>query len=376
MTPPQRTDTAAGAAPAADPAGTDPGAAAQIVLGAAAIPEPDRQWLRAVEALPVASVWQGGHVLPPTGTGEVVTRLALLTAWTEHVRVGSATIVLPLYQPVVLAKQLLDLDVHSGGRLTVGVGVGGEFPAEFDAVGVPLAERGARTDEAIAVLRALWGGGPTSFAGRFHRLDQVTLRAVALAEDHGADPGPSGGRQERAGAGPAPAGGGGTRQGRPGGPPIVVSGRRPAAMRRAARLGDGWMPYLVSPGAYARSVQTIRTEAAAAGRTLEDFEWLVFLYTVVRRDGDRARDELAAFLGKAYGDKPAAMLEAIAPAGTPAEVAAAIQRYVDAGARHIVIAPAVRSGSAEVVRLAAEEVLPRLTVPAAAGAGHPAREPS
>ena len=131
----------------------------RITFGAAALPEPDRAWLAAAEDLPIESVWQGGHVLPPTNTGEAITRLALMTAWTERVRVGSAILLLPLYQPVLVAKQLADLDSRSGGRLTVGVGVGGEFPSEFDAIGVPIAERGARTDEAIDVLRALWAGG-------------------------------------------------------------------------------------------------------------------------------------------------------------------------------------------------------------------------
>jgi probable F420-dependent oxidoreductase len=308
----------------------------RITLGAAALPEPEPGWLAAAEELPLDSVWQGGHVLPPSPTGEAITRLALLTAWTERLRVGSAVLVLPLYHPVVVAKQLADLDARSGGRLTVGVGVGGDFAGEFAAVGVPVGERGPRTDEAMDVMRALWSGEPVTHHGRFVDLDGVELRPVA-------DPG-------------------GTT-GRPGGPPLVVSGRKPPAMRRAARRGDGWMPYLVSPDAYARSVATVRAEAEAAGRDLAAFEWMLYLYCSVRPDGDRARDDVASFLGRAYGDKPGAMLDRIAPAGTPEEVAAKVQPYVDAGARHIVISPAAHEDTFEVVRLAAQEVLPRLVVP-------------
>ena len=311
----------------------------RITLGAAALPEPDPAWLAAAEQLPLESVWQGGHVLPPSPTGEAVTRLALMTAWTERLRVGSAVLVLPLYHPVVVAKQLADLDARSGGRLTVGVGVGGDFRDEFAAVGVPVSERGPRTDEGMDVLRALWSGKPVTHHGRFVDLDGVELRPVASPDG---------------------------RTGQPGGPPLVVSGRKEAAMRRAARRGDGWMPYLVSAGAYARSVETIRTEAAAAGRDLAGFEWLLYLYCSVRADGDRARDDVASFLGRAYGDKPGAMLDRIAPAGTPEEVAAKVQPYVDAGARHIVIAPATPTDTLEVVQLAATEVLPQLTIPAAA----------
>lgn len=309
-----------------------------ITFGAAALPEPEPKWLAAAERLPIESIWQGGHVLPPTGTGEAITRLALLTAWTERVRVGTAILLLPLYQPVLVAKQLADLDSRSGGRVSVGIGVGGEFATEFEAVGVPIGERGARTDEAIEILRILWKGGPVSHHGRFYHFDDVELRPVR----------PPGVEQ------PAM---------RPGGPPLVVSGRKAPAMRRSARFGDGWMPYLVSPSAYARSVETIRGEAAQAGRDLEGFEWMLYLYCSVRRDGDRARDDVARFLGGAYGDKPGAMLDRIAPAGTPGEVAARVQEYVDAGARHIVISPAAHEGTLEVVQLAAEEVLPRLRLP-------------
>src|SRR5215468_6741706 len=151
----------------------------QILFGAAALPEPDRRWLAAAERLPVDSVWQGGHLLPPTSTGEAITRLALMTAWTERVRVGSSVLLLPLYHPVVLAKQLADLDARAGGRLRVGVGVGGEFPQEFRAVGVPMDERGARTSEAMEVLRALWQGGPVTRPGRFFPLDDIEVRPVA-----------------------------------------------------------------------------------------------------------------------------------------------------------------------------------------------------
>jgi probable F420-dependent oxidoreductase len=311
----------------------------RIIFGAAALPEPDRAWLAAAERLPIESLWQGGHILPRTGTGEAITRLALLAAWTERARVGTAVLVLPLYHPVVVAKQLADLDAWSGGRVTVGVGVGGEFPQEFEALGVPVGERGARTDEAMDVLRALWSGKPVSREGGFFPLDGVTLHAVD-------PPGVA-----------APAG-------RDGGPPLVVSGRKEPAMRRAARRGDGWMPYLVSPGAYARSVATVRAEAAAAGRDLAGFEWMLYTYCSIRPDGDRARHDVATFLGGAYGDKAPEMLARIAPAGTPEEVASRFQEYVDAGVRHFVISPAAPTDTLEVVRLAAEEVLPRLTVPA------------
>lgn len=309
----------------------------RILLGAAALPEPERDWLAAAERLPIASIWQGGHLLPPTHTGEVITRLSLITAWTERVRIGTSILLLPLYHPVIVAKQLADLDSRSGGRVSVGIGVGGEFRQEFDSVGVPVNERGARTDSAMQVLRALWSGGPTSYHDQFFDLDDVVLRPVQSPSSTGM---------------------------KDGGPPLLVSGRKERAMRRAARLGDGWMPYLVSPNAYARSVRTIEEDAQATGRDLAGFEWMMYLYCSVRTEGDRARDDVARFLGGAYGDKPGAMLDRIAPAGTPDEVAARMQQYVDAGVRHFIISPAAHEDTLEIVRLAAEEVLPQLSVPA------------
>jgi alkanesulfonate monooxygenase SsuD/methylene tetrahydromethanopterin reductase-like flavin-dependent oxidoreductase (luciferase family) len=307
------------------------------VFGAAALPEPEPRWLAAIERLPIESVWQGGHLLPPSHSGEAITRLALMTAWTERVRVGSAILLLALYHPVVVAKQLLDLDARSGGRISVGVGVGGEFAKEFEAVGVPLSERGVRTDESIEILRRLWKGGASSFHGRFFSFDDVELRAV-----HAPDPA--------------------TRPAQTGGPPLIVSGRKEPAMRRAARLGDGWMPYLMSASAYARSVHAIEGEARDNARDLTGFEWMMYLYTSIRRDGDRARQDVASFLGRAYGDRPAEMLDRIAPAGTPIEVASRLQDYVDAGVRHFIISPAASEDTLEVVTLAAEEVLPRLVI--------------
>jgi alkanesulfonate monooxygenase SsuD/methylene tetrahydromethanopterin reductase-like flavin-dependent oxidoreductase (luciferase family) len=311
----------------------------RIVFGAAALPEPERAWLAAAERLPIESIWHGGHILPPTATGEAITRLALLTAWTERVRVGSAVLVLPLYNPVIVAKQVADLDSRSGGRVSIGVGVGGEFPAEFDAVGVPVAERGTRTDEGIEILRALWKGEPVNHQGKHFNLADVVLRPVKAPAEQAS-------RMQ------------------PGGPPVIVCGRKEPPMRRAARLGDGWMPYLMSPSAYARSVDTIRTEAAAIGRDLGNFEWMMYLYCSVRRDGERARDDVATFLGSAYGDKPREMLDRIAPSGTPEQVAKILQEYVDAGVRHFVISPAAPLDTLEVVTLAANEVLPRLRLPA------------
>jgi alkanesulfonate monooxygenase SsuD/methylene tetrahydromethanopterin reductase-like flavin-dependent oxidoreductase (luciferase family) len=184
----------------------------------------------------------------------------------------------------------------------------------------------------------LWAGGAVSHHGRHFAFDNIDLRTVV-------SPGERAARMQR------------------GGPPILISGRKEPAMRRAARVGDGFMPYLVSANAYARAAATIREEAAALGRDLSRFQWMLYLYCSIRRDADRARADVAKFLGSAYGDKPQEMLDRIAPSGTPEQVASYIQAYVDAGVRHIIISPAAPSDTLEVVSLAAREVLPRLRLP-------------
>src|SRR5206468_3719735 len=120
----------------------------------------DRGAVRAFEDAGAASLWVGGHVASPHGSPEAIVWLARLVEQTEDVRVGTATLLLPLYPPGIAAKQLADLDRASGGRLVIGVGVGGEYPADFEASGVPIAERGARTSEAMEVMRAFWTGEP------------------------------------------------------------------------------------------------------------------------------------------------------------------------------------------------------------------------
>lgn len=279
-----------------------------------------------LESLPIDSLWAGGHVASPNPSPEAMIALAGLAAGTERVRVGTSILLLPLYAPAIVAKQVADLDNTTGGRVTLGVGIGGEYPAEFRACQVPVSERGPRTDEAIPLLRALWTGDPVTHTGRYYPMDDVRIH-------------------------PAPV--------QAGGPPIVVAGRQEAAMRRAALLGDGWMPYLYSPRRYAASVETIREIATREGRDLTGFEWFAFVFVGVDPDGERARDEAAGFLGGTYRQDFRAMLASVAAVGTAAEVAATLQQFVDAGVRHLVFAPAAADAAATVDRLFAE-VIPRL----------------
>jgi probable F420-dependent oxidoreductase len=256
-------------------------------------------------------------------------QLAGLCAVTERVRVGTSILLLPLYPPAIVAKQVADLDRFTGGRVTLGVGVGGEYPREFRACGVPLAERGARTDEAIGLIRQLWTGEPVTHAGRFFAMEDVRIQ-------------------------PAPV--------QPGGPPVVVAGRQPPAMRRAARLGDGWMPYLYSARRYRDSVDTVRAIAVEEGRDLVGFGWYAFVFTNAGADSRVAKEEAAAFLGGTYAQDFDAMLDSVAAAGSVREVTAVLQAFVDAGARHLILVPAARGERRTIVERVVHEVVPALVV--------------
>lgn len=288
--------------------------------------------VRQLERLPIDSLWAGGHVASRNPSTEAMMSLARLSAMTERVRIGTATLLLPLYAPAIVAKQVADLDRATSGRLILGVGVGGEYPQEFRACQVPVTERGRRTDEAIPLLRRLWSAEEVSHDGRYYTMQDVKIH-------------------------PAPA--------QPGGPPIVVSGRKEPAMRRAALLGDGWMPYLYSARRYAASVATVRQYAADAGRELTDFGWYAFVFVNVDPDGGRAREGAARTMGGNYNQDFRQMVDNVAAAGTSAEVTAKLQAFVDAGARHFIFMPAAGDGGDPdaIVQRLIDEVVPELRLP-------------
>jgi probable F420-dependent oxidoreductase len=289
--------------------------------------QPERSLVETFEALPIDSLWVGGHVASTNPSPEAMVQLARLAALTSRVRVGTSILLLPLYPPAIVAKQVADLDAATGGRVTLGVGVGGEYPQEFRACQIPLSERGGRTDEAIPLLRRLWSGEELSHSGRYYAMEEVRIH-------------------------PAPV--------QPNGPPIIVAGRKERAMQRAVALGDGWMPYLYSARRYADSVETIRRLADEAGRDLTNFEWFAFVFVNVHDDAEKAKEEAAEFLGGTYRQDFHSMLPHIAVAGSPDDVVSGLTEFARAGANHLVFTSASRSRSRAVALRIVEEILPRV----------------
>lgn len=286
----------------------------------------DGEAVRSLEDAGATSFWVGGHVASVNPSPEPMMWLARLAEQTRSATIGTATLLLPLYPPALIAKQIADLDRSSGGRVALGIGVGGEYPSDFAAVDVPLEERGSRADEAIDLLRRFWTAEPVEHAGRHFRYDGVRIH-------------------------PAP------RQ--HGGPPIYVSGRREPAMRRAARAGDGWMPYLYSPRRYAESVERIHGLASDLDRDLDGFEWLVYLMVAVDEDAEAARRGAARFLGGTYRQDFDAMVDHVAVAGSIDDVGERLTSYVEAGARHLILCPIHGDALATAEQLLSD-VLPRL----------------
>jgi probable F420-dependent oxidoreductase len=189
---------------------------------------------QAAERLGFDSLWAAHHVILPyeresrypyqrSGTEiamspgmqwlDPIVTLSMIAAVTERVRLGTSVFVLPYRDPVTLAAELAALDVLSEGRLVLGVGVGW-MREEFEAIGVPATERGARTDEHLQVMKTLWSEDPASFAGRFTRFENVVLATTPRTE---------------------------------GGPPIWIGGNTDAALRRALLFGSGWHGFEVFP---------------------------------------------------------------------------------------------------------------------------------
>ena len=223
--------------------------------------------VRALDSLGYDSIWSGDHVAFAGPILDPLIQLAQAAALSDRLTIGTAVYLLPLRHPAPVAKQVATLDTVSSGRMIFGVGVGGEFPIEFQLCGVPVEERGARLSEGIRVLRKLWSGQPAAHEGRFYPYPEVAIE-------------------------PPPV--------QPGGPPIWCGGRADAALRRAGRLADGWMSYVVDPERYRRSLVTIATAAAAAGRTLDRFGTAHLLFVRLDKDRESALAFAARFLSIRY----------------------------------------------------------------------------
>ena len=212
------------------------------VSGVWATPENIAAFARRAEGLGYGSLWTYQRLLAPADTDwgfqyrsvlDPVVALSFAAAVTSRVRLGSATVCAPYLPPVMLAKQFASLDVVSGGRLDVGMGLGWA-PEEFAALDVPMQGRGDRLEETVACLRALWGPDPVSFEGPHAHVPSARFEPKPVQRQ---------------------------------GPPILLGATAEVALRRAGRIADGWISSSRFELAEVRSaVTTIRDAAESAGR--------------------------------------------------------------------------------------------------------------
>jgi probable F420-dependent oxidoreductase len=255
-------------------------------------------------------VGAGEHVMrdDPSGPTQLaLSALAVAAGATERVSLLSSIVIAPLHHPVLLAKEAAVVDLASGGRLVLGIGVAGEFPTEFEAMDIPLNQRGTRTDEAIEVARAIWGGPDASHHGKRFNFDGFTLSPPTHS---------------------------------PGGPPIWVGGRGEPAMERAVRAGDGWLPYLFTPSQYARGAGQVREMLEKAGRGDEaDFGYGLHLMTALGSTHEEALASAARGLADAYrySGSYEDLAERYVLLGPPEEAAERINEFREAGAGHILL---------------------------------------
>ena len=265
--------------------------------------EQARRTIAALSEWGYQSVWCGDHVAFTGPMSDPLTQLTYFSALNPNLAYGTSVYLLPLRHPTAVAKVVATLDRLMGaGHFVFGVGVGGEFPPEYEACGVPLKQRGGRANEGIEVIKRLWSGEPTEYRGKYFSFRKITMLPKPLT---------------------------------PGGPPIWVGGRAESALRRAATLGDGWMPYAVSPKRVADGLEIIAREAAKAGREFERFGTMIHLFTTLGPTYEAALDVAAHHLSKRYAmdfREPAKRYAAI---GKPADVAARIADFIKAGIRDV-----------------------------------------
>ena len=251
------------------------------------------------------SLWAGDHISFAIPILDPLLQLAQAAVVSRRLTLGTSVLLVPLRHPVPIAKQVLTLDQLTEGRFIFGVGVGGEFPREYQACGVPLNERGARLAEGVQVVRKFFSGAPVSHHGKF----------FGPFEDIPMLPGPR----------------------RPGGPPIWFAGRKPSALRRIGRLGDGFLAYVITPEMYREALTTISDAADAAGRGAVPFGTGHLLFTRLDKDYETALDRATETLSVRYAMDFRRAAERYCALGTPAMVAERIRAFHAAGVRHIAL---------------------------------------
>src|SRR5436190_21048797 len=255
------------------------------------------------ERTEIDSVWFSDRLSSPLPILWPMTAMAAVAARTRRLKFGPSVLIAPFRSPVLAARQIAMLDYLSGGRVLPAVGIGVEQEHEFLAAGVPFRERGRRTDEAIQVMRRCWEESEVTFAGEFWRLDRITVLPRPIQQPM----------------------------------PLWIGGNSEAAMRRAGRLGDGWIPSFITPAELRVGVEKTRAFAVEAGREVPADHFGALFYYCLDPDPAVARALATPFIPRGRADD--ATLERCTAFGPPALVRERLEEYVAGGASKFILRP-------------------------------------
>jgi probable F420-dependent oxidoreductase len=252
--------------------------------------------------------------------------LAAAATVTERVTLGTSILLLPLKHPVLVAKAVTTLDHLSKGRASLGIGIGGEYQPEFDAMQIRKEDRGARTNDAIKLMKRLWTEDDVTFESRFFPMKDITIEPKPVRKPH---------------------------------PPIYVGGRR-KALRRVATLGDGWFPYLYTPEMYREDWGKITDLAVEAGRDPAVIEPAIYVFIAIDESYEAAAKVAADRLQFTYAQSFDKLVYRYPIIGTPEQCAERVNEYIEAGCRHVVFTPAAAHDQAKAFpQIVAEKIIPR-----------------
>ena len=281
------------------------------------------EFFRSAESLGFHSLWVIDRVFHPVNIIEPLTLLTCAASVTSRVRLGTAVLLFVLRNPILVAKTTATLDYLSGGRLTLGISLGGR-DNEFEPLGVSMKRRVSRFTEGLTLLRQLWSERDVSFHGRYFNMDNVNV-----------DPKPV----QRPGI------------------PIIMGGSADAVLKRSAEDADGW----VAGGAgdaegFRQAWEKISSYAQAVGKDSAALESAKPIYTNVGDNRQHCKEQLEAFTHAYYG--PQYDVENNCAFGSPEECAEKIQAFIDAGAKTMVLGPTWPDVGQ--IRRIAEQVVPLL----------------
>ncbi len=288
--------------------------------------DPQRLWeyVDACEALGIDSIWLSDRIVSEALNLEPMIALSFIAARTTKLKFGTSVLALPLRGPTVLAKEIATLDYLSGGRVLPAVGLGTEDEREFEACGSPKRQRGARTDEAIKLMRLLWSQDEVTFHGDYFTLNEVTVQPKPVQRDL---------------------------------PPIWIGGRSEAALRRTARVGDGWLVSQATPDEVAQGIEQIKAMTLETGNEIEDDHYGALFSFCIADTAEEAAGLAAPHMLRRRSDVSYSEFSAFGP---PDRVSALIDRYIEAGATKFVARPACPpSMMMDQLALLADEVVGR-----------------